>query len=356
MTRTNIKDLAKQTFVAIPKLLLYGKKYKQLSGNAFKIYVALYDRFTLSVKNGWIDNENNIYFVYDLEDLSQITGIGKTALTNARKHLKEIGLLEEVSTGRNNRLYLSVPQPADEEEAKFIISDENELEDTSKISEEEKALRSRNAKNNQSAKKTDDISKRTIVRKTPSYQQSDDLEKQTIVQNVLSDSSKRTTSDTNLMRLSKDIKDIKNQTDFQNQQIAQQFSKHEKSSEQDLIEQYVEENELISAYGQKTIQLVKNYSFSDLEQFKVYIDKFYFGWKSTEKEMGIKINVYEQEALHDELANTFKRVIIQFKQGKTKNINNYLYISLKNVFKDYAEIQQENPTDLPPVPLDKWLG
>ncbi|MFW9697788.1 hypothetical protein, partial [Vibrio parahaemolyticus] len=71
--------------------------------------------------------------------------------------------------------------------------------------------------NNQSAKKTDDSSKRTIVRKTPSYQQSDDLEKQTIVQNVLSDSLKRTTSDTNLMKLSKDIKDIKHQTDFQNQ-------------------------------------------------------------------------------------------------------------------------------------------
>ncbi|WCG37510.1 hypothetical protein PML80_08315 [Aerococcus urinaeequi] len=51
---------------------------------------------------------------------------------------------------------------------------------------------------------------------------------------------------------------------------------------QELIEQYVEENELVSAYGQETIQLVKNYSFSELEQFKVYIDKFYFGWKSAE--------------------------------------------------------------------------
>ena len=113
---------------------------------------------------------------------------------------------------------------------------------------------------------------------------------------------------------------------------------------------------MVSAYGQQTIQLVKNYSFNDLTQFKVYIDKFYFGWKSIEKEMDIKINPYEKAALHDELASTFKRVLIQFKQGKTKNINNYLYVSLKNVFKDYAQTQQENNTDLPPVPIDSWLN
>ena len=50
MVRTNINELAQQRFIATPKLLLYGEKYKDLSGNAFKTYVALYDRFTLSVK------------------------------------------------------------------------------------------------------------------------------------------------------------------------------------------------------------------------------------------------------------------------------------------------------------------
>src|SRR5699024_8216706 len=102
-----------------------------------------------------------------------------------------------------------------------------------------------------------------------------------------------------------------------------QFSKHDKATEQDLIEQYIDENELVSAYGLETIKLVKSYSFSDLERFKVYIDKFYFGWKSAEKDTSIKINPYEKAALHDELAKTFKRVVIQFKQGKVKNINDY---------------------------------
>src|SRR5699024_12062338 len=66
---------------------------------------------------------------------------------------------------------------------------------------------------------------------------------------------------------SKDIKDIKHQADFQNQQIISQFSKHDKANEQDLIEQYIDENELVSAYGLETIKLVKSYRFSDIEQF-----------------------------------------------------------------------------------------
>ncbi|MFW3505570.1 replication initiator protein A [Aerococcus viridans] len=354
MTRKNIKELASQRFIAVPKLLLYGEEYKKLSSNAFKTYVTLYDRYTLSVMNNWTDEDGNIYFVYDLEELSQITGIGKKGLVNARNQLKEAGLLEEVYTGRNNRLYLHDPKPQNDDEARYIITEKNDLEDTSKISAEEKALRSINAKNKQNVKNSDDSAQGTIVQKRPSYQQSDDLEKRTIVPKELSDSAQGTPNDTNLVNLSKDIKDVKDQSDFQNQQIINQFSKHDKANEQELIEQYIDENELVSAYGLETIKLVKNYSFSELAQFKVYIDKFYFGWKSAEKDTGININPYEKEALHDELASTFKRVIIHFKQGKTKNINSYLYISLKNVFKDYAESQQTDEMDLPPVPL-KWL-
>ena len=191
MTRTNIKELAKQRFIAVPKLLLYGEEYKALSGNAFKTYIALYDRFTLSIKNGWVDEENNVYFVYDLEELSEITCIGKTALRNARKQLKEIGLLEEVNTGRNNRIYLAIPQPKDEAEAKYIITDEEDFEDTSKVSKEERKLKSEQLQGNKNARKTDESTKRNFDRLSPSNQQQENnekSEKRTKVQNVTSDS------------------------------------------------------------------------------------------------------------------------------------------------------------------------
>ena len=164
MVRTNINELAQQRFIATPKLLLYGEKYKDLSGNAFKTYVALYDRFTLSVKNNWIDEDNNVYFVYDLKDLEEITCIKESALRTARQQLKNVGLIEEVSTGRNNRIYLSLPIPKDEEEAKFIITeqDSDDLKDTSKMTEEEKRKIAENLKGNKNSQKTDDTGKSSI--------------------------------------------------------------------------------------------------------------------------------------------------------------------------------------------------
>lgn len=349
MTRTNINDLATQRFIAVPKLLLYGKNYQNLSGSAFKIYVALYDRFTLSVKNGWMDKDKNIYFVYDLEELSKMTCIGKRAIQTARKQLKEVGLLEEVTTGRNNRLYLGIPKPANDDEAEYIMTVENqELKDTSKLTEEEIERQLNNLFSNS------DSAKRNIAEETSQPSGFEKVENTAIVQNVTSDSAQCTTSDTNLMKLSKDIKDNKDQSDFQNQQIANGFTKTDKQQEATLIEQSIDENLYNSEFGQETMKLVKTYSFNDYDTFKIYVDKFVYGLKSAEQEIDQSINPFDNDVLHQELANTFKRIIIQYKNGKVNNINNYLYVSLKNVFIDFGNSQLNN-SDLPPVPLDNWL-
>uniref|UniRef100_UPI003529E7E2 hypothetical protein n=1 Tax=Aerococcus urinaeequi TaxID=51665 RepID=UPI003529E7E2 len=153
---------------------------------------------------------------------------------------------------------------------------------------------------------------------------------------------------------SKDTKDIKDQADFQNRQIANGFTKTDKQQESDLIEQSIDENLYNSEFGQETMQLVKTYSFNDYDTFKIYVDKFVYGLKSAEQEIDQSINPFDNDVLHQELANTFKRIIIQHKNGKVNNINNYLYISLKNVFIDFGNSQLNN-SDLPPVPLDNWF-
>ena len=276
----------------------------------------LKDRAEFSVQNNWVDECHRVYFIFTKTELAQILGKSKTTSIKIFKELEDNGLIYQKKMGFNKQLMKQFPNRISIANLSLDTSDVYEVKKYNKIIQNV------------------DMSEGTEVVPT-------DMSEGTEVVPYLN------------ILTNKDIKDIKHQADFQNQQITNQFSKHEKDNEQELIEQYVEENELVSAYGQQTIQLVKNYSFNDLTQFKVYIDKFYYGWKSIEKEMDIKINPYEKAALHDELASTFKRVIIQFKQGKTKNVNDYLYISLKNVFKDYAESQQTDEMDLPPVPL-KW--
>ena len=332
-------------FLQLPKPFITSPKYKELSSDAKIAYTLLRDRSEYSMQNNLVDEKNRIYFLFTDEDLAYDLSVSRNTARKAKQELINANLLKKIDMGYNkkehkrnaSRHYLAELEVSASDVYPIHANNEKNLKNAQNVDLSHGAKFEHSFSDDKNAQNVD-------LSHGSKFEHSDTMHGSNFEQEL-----DRTTT-------YKDIKDIKHQADFQNQQIISQFSKHEKSNEHDLIEQYVEENELVSAYGQKTIQLVKNYSFSDLEQFKVYIDKFYFGWKSAEKDTGIKINPYEQEALHEELANTFKRVIIQFKQGKTKNINNYLYISLKNVFKDYAENKQENSTDLPPVPLDKWLG
>lgn len=86
----------------------------------------------------------------------------------------------------------------------------------------------------------------------------------------------------------------------------------------------------------------------------MYINKLEFSLKSVEKEQEISLNTIDNEAVHDELYKTFKRVILQYKQGEVNNINNYLFSSFKKVFESYADMQASEPiTDVPLYMLDK---
>ncbi|MGH2083341.1 replication initiator protein A [Aerococcus urinaeequi] len=339
----NRKKAYGKKYFQFPRVLMYGSQYKSLSNDAKVAYMIFNDRFEYSLENDWADEHDRVYFIFTNEELKQLLNCSEHKVIKIKKELEEFNLLLQVQQGFN-------PKKKKNEPNRLYLADlEVEAQDVYKVEKNAEIL------------DTSGTAKNAVRQKMNSNAET--LDTSGTAENAVRqknagtlDISGTAKNAVNQYNIYKDIKDIKDQTDFQNQQIVNQFSENEKATEQELIEQYVEENELVSAYGQQTIQLVKNYSFNDLTQFKVYIDKFYYGWKSIEKEMDIKINPYEKAALHDELASTFKRVVIQFKQGKTKNINSYLYISLKNVFKDYAETQQENPTDLPPVPLDKWLG
>lgn len=342
MVRTNINELAQQRFIATPKLLLYGEKYKDLSGNAFKTYVALYDRFTLSVKNNWIDEDNNVYFVYDLKDLEEITCIKESALRTARQQLKDVGLIEEVSTGRNNRIYLSLPIPKDEEEAKFIITeqDSDDLKDTSKMTEEEKHKIAENLKGNKNSQKTDDTGKSSIAVETAQQQQSTENGKQTILENQVSEPSKSSTNDTDLNEPDKDLKDNKEskgnyeyENDFFENGLNNLKDDHEENSK--LIKQAIEENSLEALYGKYIVENMVKYSFGSFETFNLYINKLLIAHKQVEEEenfsfcLDLMFTPY-YENYQKELSRTFYKVIQQQRQGKVKSFNNYLFISLKS--------------------------
>ena len=64
LSRKNIKNQASQNFYMLHKALFVNEKYKKLSDSAKVTYAILNDRVSLSIKNNWIDDNGDIYFIH----------------------------------------------------------------------------------------------------------------------------------------------------------------------------------------------------------------------------------------------------------------------------------------------------
>ncbi len=71
------EEAEQYSFYRIPKILFTSKKFSGLSIEAKVLYGLLLDRMSLSVKNGWIDEDNHVYIYFKLEDAMDFMGIGK---------------------------------------------------------------------------------------------------------------------------------------------------------------------------------------------------------------------------------------------------------------------------------------
>ena len=65
------------TFFRIPKLLFSDERFFGLSSDAKILYGLMLDRMGLSIKNGWIDEENHVYIYFTLEEAMEYMRIGK---------------------------------------------------------------------------------------------------------------------------------------------------------------------------------------------------------------------------------------------------------------------------------------
>ena len=51
-------------FYRIPKLLISDDRFRAISTEAKLLYGLMLDRMSLSIKNGWIDNEDRVYIYF----------------------------------------------------------------------------------------------------------------------------------------------------------------------------------------------------------------------------------------------------------------------------------------------------
>ena len=96
-------------FFKFPKPFIYDEKYKKLSNNAKLMYMLLFGRLELSIKNGWHDRKGNAFQYYTNEQLMIDLNSSEKTIIKVKKELREVGLLEEIRQGNNlpNRIYIS---------------------------------------------------------------------------------------------------------------------------------------------------------------------------------------------------------------------------------------------------------
>ncbi|HCY5780188.1 TPA: replication initiator protein A [Staphylococcus aureus] len=124
-----VQENYKERFYQIPKVFFTSENYKNLTNDMKIAYAILRDRLNLSIKNNWVDEDRNIYFVYSNEKLMEILNCKKEKLTKIKKGLENDGLLIQKRRGLNkpNILYLMKPIVTERDIYK-IEKEENDVE------------------------------------------------------------------------------------------------------------------------------------------------------------------------------------------------------------------------------------
>ena len=113
------------SFYRIPKVLLTDRRYRGVSVEAKVLYGLLLDRMSLSVRNGWLDNEGRVYIYFTQEDAMTLMSCGKDKATKLFRELdiSGIGLIErrKQGQGKPTRIYVkNFTLPPDQEQSQPV--------------------------------------------------------------------------------------------------------------------------------------------------------------------------------------------------------------------------------------------
>ena len=88
------------SFYRIPRQLIKDKRFKCLSSDAKLLYGLMLDRMSMSMRNGWLDEENRVYIIYTLDNIIDDLNSSRPTSVKILKELDCIGLIEKRRMGR----------------------------------------------------------------------------------------------------------------------------------------------------------------------------------------------------------------------------------------------------------------
>ncbi|EMF0414029.1 replication initiator protein A, partial [Enterococcus faecium] len=311
------KEVYREKYYQMPKVFFTNQKYMDLSNDAKIAYMLLKDRFDYSVKNNWVDSDDNIFFIFTVEELMKLLQCREGKVSKIKKELEKAGLLKQ-KRGRVNKrdgkiesmpnlLYLGKPEVTNQDV--FKIMEEEDNTDSTVIAKIANTVKPR------------EINDSTVIAKIANTAKSSHIKDSTVIAKIADNLFYSNSIDTN-----RHI--IDTETDqLQNQVLLDNFVDIMK---EDSINTFVPEN---------VLNLIKTFSssYSEAQQTVQTIHNA----KKKAEELEQTIVVYEELESYgiDADKGLYMTLLKAYQKQKTEKVNNLqnlIFVYVKNWFVEKA--------------------
>ena len=114
------------SYFRVPKILFRDIKFKDLSTDAKTLYGILLDRMSLSVKNGWLDEQNRVFIIFTIEDVKRTLRCADNKATRLLRELEEFGLIERKRRGQGKPCLVYVKNFSSESSKESVKNRDND--------------------------------------------------------------------------------------------------------------------------------------------------------------------------------------------------------------------------------------
>ena len=121
------------SFFRIPKALFQEQRFQDLSTDAKTLYGILLDRMSLSVKNGWLDEQNRVFIIFTIEDVKRALCCADNKATKLLRELEKFGLIERKRRGQGKPCLVYVKNFSAESSKESVKNRDNDDSCGSKI-------------------------------------------------------------------------------------------------------------------------------------------------------------------------------------------------------------------------------
>lgn len=107
-------------FYRIPKVLFTDNRFQNISTEGKVLYGLLLDRVSLSMENGWIDDEGRVYIIFTLTTIRQAMNCAEKSAIKYLTELEEFGLIERIRQGLGKPSLIYVKNFIDQENLRVM--------------------------------------------------------------------------------------------------------------------------------------------------------------------------------------------------------------------------------------------